>query len=183
MKEIKTYPLEDRFIKLEGKFWVGDPCYIFADNSWQKLCKLMCPTHTDPDFDDRDTVRVVEVDGVKCYLFGTAYGDGTYNLKQSDEVIGKLGVDAGMLSIIPMEIVKLRGWGKTKWAGTEITFRGNNKKQIGVDGGDFFVDIYSIRTTDEEETYEDYDDEEEEDDDEPRSDSYAGHDDVDESWT
>lgn len=147
MKNIKTYPLKERHISLQGKFWVGDPCYIFADNAWQKLCELMYPNHNEPDFNDRDSVRVVEVDGVKCYLFGTAHGDGTYELKRSGEVIGELGVDAGMLSVIPMEIVKLRGWGKTKWAGTEIDLLGNHKKQIGVDGGDFFYDTLSINTS------------------------------------
>lgn len=158
MKHLTTYPLTDREISLSGKYWIGDPCYVFPDEEWQQLCKLMYPEGK-ADFEDRDIIRVVNVNGIHCYLFGTAYGDGSYDLKDSGEDIAELGVDAGMLSMIPIELVNAKGWGETKWAGHVVTLKGG-KKRIGVDNGDFFFGKLSINTSGDDESYEDYDNDE-----------------------
>lgn len=155
MKNIATYPLKETDLSLSGKYWVGDPCYIFPDKEWSKLCSLMYPNHNEPEFDDSNTIRVVNVNGIHCYLFGTAHGDGSYELKDSGNELAILGVDAGMLSMIPMELVKEKGWGETKHCGHIITIK-SGKKQIGVSGGDFFFGTLSINTSGE---YEDEDSE------------------------
>lgn len=146
MKHLTTYPLTEREISLSGEYWFGDPCYVFPDDEWQQLCKLMFPNHNEPDFDDKYQIRVVNVNGVHCYLFGTAYGDGSYDLKDSGEDIAELGVDAGMLSMIPIELVNAKGWGETKWAGHVLKLE-PGKKLIGVDFGDFFFGTLSINTS------------------------------------
>ena len=85
-----------------GKYWIGDPCYVYPDGKWSAFCNEL--------FLDKDDMKFIQ--GFHC--FGTAYGDGVYNLYQKDKIIGKnimgeLGVDAGLLSIIPMKLVK--SWG------------------------------------------------------------------------
>jgi hypothetical protein len=40
------------------------------------------------------------------YVWDTACGDGSYDLKMNGEVVASLGVDAGMLIIIPMRLIK-----------------------------------------------------------------------------
>lgn len=146
MKHLTTYPLEETQISLSGKYWFGDPCYIFPDKEWQQLCKLMYPNHNKPDFNDRDQIRVVNVNGVHCYLFGTAHGDGSYDLMKSDKEIGLLGVDAGMLSMIPIELVNAKGWGETKHCGTVVTLK-SGMNRISVNGGDFVFGEYTINTS------------------------------------
>ena len=39
------------------------------------------------------------------FVWSTAYGDGSYDLTMNNKVIASLGVDAGMLSMIPMRLI------------------------------------------------------------------------------
>ena len=39
------------------------------------------------------------------FVWSTAWGDGEYELKKDGEVVAELGVDAGMLSMIPMRLI------------------------------------------------------------------------------
>jgi len=142
---MKTYPLESEHLDLKGQYWFGDPCYVFPEDKWQELCRLMWPNGR--DFDDTNAVRVVEVDGEKCYLIGTAYGDGCYPLVKNENVVGELGVDAGMLSMIPMKLVKSEGWGKTARCGVKLTLDGTVQR-ISVDDGDFTYGNIRMITSD-----------------------------------
>jgi hypothetical protein len=101
----KTYQMpSDAKIELSGKVYVGDPCYVINDSDWDHVCDLMI----NEDFDDRNKLRVFEINNVKSYWFGTAYGDGCYSLLENKFPIpiAMLGVDAGLLSLIPVEILK-----------------------------------------------------------------------------
>ena len=102
----KTYQMpSDAEIELSGKVYVGDPCYVINDSDWDRVCDMMI----NEDFDDRNKLRVFEINNVKSYWFGTAYGDGCYAflLKSKFPIpIAMLCVDAGLLSLIPVEILK-----------------------------------------------------------------------------
>lgn len=150
--KIKTYALKDSKVTLKkGKYWVGDPCYIFSDDAWTELCNQMFGNRNNTEFDDSNHVRVVEVKfenkNFTCYLFGTAYGDGSYPFKFNGKFKDTLGVDAGMLSVIPIELTNIKNWGESKNSGTIITL---NKDVIGkmyVNNGDFeFSNVIQITT-------------------------------------
>ena len=52
----------------KGKYYVGDPCYIFG-KSWDKVLN---------DTDYFDNGEIVKVFSKDCIVGGTAYGDGIY---------------------------------------------------------------------------------------------------------
>ena len=105
----KTYKLpKNAKLELNGKVYVGDPCYVFPGEDyslWDKACDAMFDVNN--EFNDRDNLRVMEINGIKSYWFGTNSGDGCYPLKKNNRQIAELGVDAGMLSFIPLEIVEI----------------------------------------------------------------------------
>ena len=77
--------------------WFGDPCYVVPDDLWGHFCVL----------DSKHQYKVIDK-GLPCpfYVWMTAWGDGEYDLKINGKVVASLGVDAGMLSMIPMRIIK-----------------------------------------------------------------------------
>lgn len=81
----------------EDLLWFGDPCYVVPDDLWDSFCSL----------DSEHQVKV-NYKNLPCYFFvwSTAWGDGEYELKMNGEVIASLGVDTGMLSMIPMRLIK-----------------------------------------------------------------------------
>ena len=103
-----TKSLGDRgTIKLKGEYYIGDPCYVFPNHSdWDDVCDEMFGEE-EYDFNDREQLRLFEINGIKSFWFGTAYGDGEYPLYVNNSMVDTLGVDAGMLSLIPIEIIKL----------------------------------------------------------------------------
>lgn len=131
--KIKTYKLEeqDRYVDfrsyIDGVYF-GDPCYVVPGwdddvDLWDQLCNEMFKVekYTHPDgtenctrhvetLDARNEIRVVEVDGEKFYMWNTSYGDGCFPITLNDKVVDKLGVDAGCLSIVPMNLINK--WGK-----------------------------------------------------------------------
>ena len=83
-----------------GKYWIGDPCYVFPhngpmENKWDELLN---------EVDFFDTLSYGELDDgkIKVWAAHTAYGDGRY--------FGSNGktfpVDAGLIGIVPLETVK-----------------------------------------------------------------------------
>jgi hypothetical protein len=137
--KIITYKLEDKFAHInfeEGEeLYFGDPCYVVpgwdhdsGNDVWEKLCNTMFHpvtkqhpetgetyTSNEYDFDDKNNIRVVEINtslvgmSGKFHMWSTNYGDGCYPLTHMGRLIGNLGVDAGCLSLIPMSLIK--GWG------------------------------------------------------------------------
>jgi len=57
-----------------------------------------------------------------------------------------LGVDARMISMIPVKLLKKKDWGESKKFGTIIKFTGS-LETIKVNNGDFKYGIYSIKTS------------------------------------
>jgi hypothetical protein len=73
----------------KGKYYVGDLCYIFNDDSWQKICDLLDNEH-------------FEFKGFKMWNHDTAYGDGCYYDADNREY----AVDAGLIGIAPIEVIE-----------------------------------------------------------------------------
>lgn len=172
--KIKTYKLEHNFSSVdfsnETEVWFGDPCYVVPGwdddyDLWEKLCDKMFQqvtvqnpetgeVHTchEPSFDERNNIRVVEIDDVqfdepvRFYMWSTSYGDGCYPLvKDGDGVISKLGVDAGCLSVVPMSLIKK--WNKEEDA-RELGYVTDDfrKARLEVENGDMFWGDYSLHT-------------------------------------
>ena len=78
--------------------WFGDPCYVVPNDLWEPFCRLWT--------DSKHQVKV-NYKNLPCdfFVWSTAWGDGEYELKMNGEVIASLGVDAGMLSMIPMRLI------------------------------------------------------------------------------
>lgn len=88
-----------------GSYWIGDPCYVVKDENWGKLLdETACfglPEVGKPTgyFDD----GLFHYNGETCFAQSTAYGDGTYALKDRNGVVeGTIPVDAGLISIMPI---------------------------------------------------------------------------------
>ena len=160
--------------------WFGDPCYVVPDghshekNYWEPLIDMMYEkkkfTHTDgkeydqhvETFDSRNTIRVVEVDDEKFYMWSTAYGDGCYPITLNDRVVDKLGVDAGCLSVVPVKLLNLWDIGPTEAKQSGFISEGPGLHGfMAVEEGDFRWNNWDILTGPN--AYEDeYGDEEEE---------------------
>ena len=91
--------MSNRMIFPAGKYWIGDPCYIFPhkgpmENKWDELLA---------EANYFEDMSYAELDGgkIKVWTASTAYGDGRY--------IGSNGkafpVDAGLIGIVPRETV------------------------------------------------------------------------------
>lgn len=78
----------------KGKYYVGDPCYLF-DESWLDILD------SNNYFNDKDTFHLINRE--KCFVIGTAYGDGTYY----DDFSRSYSVDAGLIGILPVSLRSL----------------------------------------------------------------------------
>jgi len=173
--KVLTYKLEDKFSTIEfeesEELYFGDPCYVVpgwghdsGNDVWEQLCnKMFHPvtkqhpetgeiyTSNEYDFDDKNSIRVVEIKtslvgmAGKFHMWSTSFGDGTYPLLHQGSKVAELGVDAGCLSVIPMSVIK--GWG------TEASARqlgcivdDHRRSHISVEGGDMFWGDYSLHT-------------------------------------
>ena len=86
-----------------GWYLVTDPCYVIGEDPfWAKLCDW---SFEEGKHEDRRSFSL-RLGNHVAFLFGTAYGDGCYPVKQGGNEIGSCGVDAGMLSLIPMEYIE-----------------------------------------------------------------------------
>lgn len=93
--------LSNALPRLSGKLWIGDPCYVVPDASWDDVCTQMFSGR----FKDCSEYLFRSY-GVEFFVAGTAYGDGCYPVYQNGIRIGSCGVDAGLLSAIPVELIE-----------------------------------------------------------------------------
>ena len=70
-----------------GKYYVGDLCYVFNDEDWQAVCKVIIDGHSclEGEFNLPD--------GRRFAVFSTAWGDGEYY----DQNGHSYSVDAGSI--------------------------------------------------------------------------------------
>ena len=83
-----------------GKYWIGDPCYVLTEDffNWMKFCDRCF----EGDESGRKNEGVIDHQGILFAYFGTAHGDGSYDDNEGNEY----GVDAGMISCIPVESLR-----------------------------------------------------------------------------
>jgi len=87
-----------------GSYLVTDPCYIFGEDPfWGDLCQY---------FPSGRGTFYCEVDGRQCFIFSTQGGDGSFPVGDG-HVSGNVPVDAGLLSLIPWELVEAYELGDT----------------------------------------------------------------------
>ena len=86
----------------KGDYIVIDPCYVLGE---------------DPFWDDfidfsfsgegpHDPTSVVRSGGRAAFIFDTAHGDGVYPVRKDGVPVERVGVDAGLLSLIPVEMLE-----------------------------------------------------------------------------
>ena len=92
----------------EGVYF-GDPCYVYPDERWESFCDANFAYEREHNPDRHHIGKITEDSGKVWYGWSTAYGDGCYALQRSGVTVARLGVDAGMLSAIPMSLIK--EWG------------------------------------------------------------------------
>ena len=121
--------------KFEGLFWVGDPCYVFPDERWNEFCELLFKTEG-PTF--------MEEDGETFFVDTTAYGDGRYPIENNLIRIGSCGVDAGLLSLIPVSLIKK--WGDMNEAARLGVFTNVSGVPAGDGSGDWTCGALKVCT-------------------------------------
>jgi len=94
--KIKLARMDEDLVLAAGKYWVGDPCYVFPNDNWSDFCNVMMGGHG----------NVYVENGIKFFVAGTAHGDGEYELRLNGDTIGQCPVDAGMLSVVPAALLK-----------------------------------------------------------------------------
>ncbi len=83
-----------------GEYYIGDPCYVIADDRWDEVCNQMFPgVPGNDDYENHD----IQLDGTHFFVYSTAYGDGLY-----DDGMYTYGVDAGCIGAVPMSLVNKR---------------------------------------------------------------------------
>ena len=107
-------------MKKEWNYYVGDPCYVIDDNQWSEFCNLLWKAESSGSGDVEWPVEP-ENHGPN----GEVYGDGTETVEVWDSPFGdgcwgfantvnymrgwvagnEMGVDAGLLAIVPRECV------------------------------------------------------------------------------
>jgi hypothetical protein len=84
----------------EGKYYVGDLCYVMDDAEWEEFCSITI-----------DGMKVKDgefqlKDGRRFATYGTAYGDGVYH----DQYGHSYSVDAGLIGCIKVEDIRANNY-------------------------------------------------------------------------
>ncbi len=96
-------------------YYVGDMCYVLNNEQWQGVCESLWQMEADYDSEDADSVQECEgylepdlfdwdrpEDAQPYWIFGTAYGDGTYN----DTDGNPYSVDSGTIGMIDVNYIE-----------------------------------------------------------------------------
>lgn len=149
-----------------GKYYFGDICYVLADNHYYQVWGDKY--NFDPG--------IIPIGGSQFAVDSTAYGDGVYYGMDNKSVQHELSVDAGVLGLVPWDLVADENKEKAEELG--FVFVSDKELVFRSEGGEFSIHtptdtLLYVDTNDEEEEYEeedDYEDEYEDDyeeDDEP----------------
>jgi len=103
------------------RWYVGDPCYAIDDERWHLFCERLFAVEHNERFNGRDKsngpLYILWRQKERHYSYETKYnhtaevwsspgGDGTWEFREKDDLGNKisLGVDAGLLAVIPVSI-------------------------------------------------------------------------------
>lgn len=145
----------------EGKYWLGDVCYVYPTTEWQDFCNNLFQREG-----GSKCVDGIEMDykSIPFIVIGTAYGDGIYSLTQKGVEIASLGVDAGLLSVIPLSLVESWKDSKGEWGNnhTDLLELGHiieltTEVSFVAHGGNFCFGDFEVITADIEEDEEEDD--------------------------
>jgi len=88
----------------KGQYWIGDLCYIYPDDFWSDYVEEAFEGTNGRGKDWQGAI--LEYNGIKVFTCNTCYGDGCYPVRKNGQVIGQCGVDAGMLSLVPVSLAQ-----------------------------------------------------------------------------
>lgn len=96
--EVKINLTSESITVPAGTYYVGDPCYTAGqdDYAWQKWCNTV---------PDNGEVLAATYNGFPVIGLHTAHGDGTFYDADGFEY----GVDAGMIGVVPVELIEKMG--------------------------------------------------------------------------
>lgn len=78
-----------------GRYYIGDPCYVFSSEDWDKVIDIKYAGRND------DPLTEFAVDDKRMWCHPTAFGDGEFEGTDGDFY----PVDSGTLGAVPIELV------------------------------------------------------------------------------
>lgn len=111
-------------VKSEKGFYIGDICYVLSDDIYDEVWG---------GAGYEDGIYEVPENGFKFAVAGTAYGDGCY----TDNNYRQYGVDAGVIGLVPKELVDkdMDGGNFFEGAGEAFFIANEGKFEIILPGG------------------------------------------------
>ena len=97
MKEVIELP--------PGEYYIGDPCYVIGKGHRVAVGYRDCWIEFLEETDYCRDPNKQEYRGIKFFASNTAYGDGCYPAYVKDIGEFSFPVDAGMLGVIPVELI------------------------------------------------------------------------------
>jgi hypothetical protein len=95
---IKFFAKTKTFIEKTSDILCIDPCYLFKDGAWEKICEVVDAHRKENAY----LFGTILFDGVEFLFTQTAYGDGAYKLKSNKKTKGYcIGVDSGLICFVP----------------------------------------------------------------------------------
>ena len=127
-----------------GEYYIGDPCYVIHDDEWMPFLEA------NGLLDNDGFHPACEYHDKPCFVSSTMYGDGTYPVWGP---VGQkpIGVDAGLLSAVPSDLVADRG--EAERLGFFVTFA--EDFACGWEDGTIIFGDYRIATGDDDENPDD----------------------------
>jgi hypothetical protein len=123
-----------------GKYYIGDPCYVFNDETWDTLIEK--------HWDSMRHGEIFELNGQQLWMHSTKFGDGVYDDQNGTEY----GVDAGLLGIVPIALIEDPAGEEN---GTVLEFQ--RSVVVSYDNGTFYIGNITIKTGDDDLDFEDDD--------------------------
>ena len=134
----------DRAVVPAGRYFLGDPCYTAgkADEAWQQWVDV-ADTSSDGF---RNPICGATYNGLPIVASSTAYGDGCYTGNNGVEY----GVDAGMIGVVPEEVVNGMGLtdGHLLGSGSWIEVTEPTALEFDADTGTIYFGPVAIHTGD-----------------------------------
>lgn len=76
-----------------GKYYIGDPCYVFQNDTWDQLIQ--------EHGDHLQHGEIVEFRDAQLWAHCTAHGDGAY----MDQMNTEYSVDSSMIGVVPLGLI------------------------------------------------------------------------------